>query len=352
MIQLLKQLKFKYNNIVIFVIICIPTFSFGQINLVVNPDVEKFDSCPDNITQLVRANGWWELNTEASCDYMQTCSVNPTVHVPSYLGFQLPQSGNGYIHACITHTLYPQKFMTDWGPDYGLMQAREAFAGSFIQPLKPVPHKIEFYVNATTINGSSTFTNAFDMLLLNDKKHLEICYPNAYEFSDVIQIYKGDTVIRDTMHWVKISTCFLPKGGGQYFAIGAFRDTNEILLEYGVDEFNQHGDIYVSSYYFDSFKVYECNDCCLDAFEYDDAVTLVNNPASSSFPPQFTVVLHGQTTAALIIYDSAGRLVKKIPFSEMYTEYVFNETLAQGMYHYAFESSNGTHSTGKLLIVN
>ena len=325
---------------------CVPTGVFCQTNLVVNPDVEIYDTCPDAVGQISRAIGWWQYSI-ATVDYLNSCSSNLTVTIPTYWGFQMPHSGNGYLHASTLRVYKPRNFMVFYG-DLGYNQARETIAGTFSNSLRPVPHKIEFFVNTTTIDNNTVFTDAFDLILMDEKEEVFIPVEPYIDLKRVIPIYKENTVIKDTMHWVKLSACFFPKGGENYFAIGAFRDTSKINLEFPLEnEFNN----YFASYYFDSFKVYECDTCCIGAFEYDDAVTLVNNPSSSTNPAQFTVVLHGQTTATLTLYDSAGRLVKKIAFSDMYTQYTLDEILARGVYHYAFESSNGTKDYGKLLVV-
>ena len=322
---------------------------FCQTNLVVNPDIEIYDTCPDNQGQISRANGWWQFGVGSTTDYFNKCSSNSTVTIPSYWGYQLAESGNGYMHASILGVKKPKDFMIYWNEIDGYQQSREPIAGTFTSPLRPVPHKIEFYISKSSAQNSyDVFTNAFDLLLRYDDEDVYKPVSPFINLEDVIQIYKGDTVISDTMHWMKLSTCFLPKGGERFFAVGAFRDTSLIKLEFAGDDFLN---FYVASYYFDSFKVYECDTCCIGAFDYDDAVTLVNNPSSNTNPAQFTVVLHGQTTATLTLYDSAGRLVKKIAFSDMYTQYMLDEILAQGFYHYAFESSNGTKDYGKLLVV-
>ena len=342
----LKQLKLKFNNLLVGILLSIPTFLFGQTNLVFNPDVEIYDTCPDNTGQISRALGWWQYS-QATVNYFNTCSSNWTVTIPSYIGYQMPHSGNGYLMAGILQVSKPRNFMIYYG-DIGYHQSRESIAGTFTESLRPVPHIIEFYVSTINSDDYMVFTNAFDLLLMDEKEDVFMPVSPYIDLNRVIPIYSGDTVISDTMHWMKLSACFLPKGGEQYFAIGAFRDTSLIKLEFAGDNFlNNYG----AGYYFDSFKVYECDTCCIGAFEYDDAVTLVNNPSSNSNPAQFTVVLHGQTTATLTLYDSAGRLVKKIAFSDMYTQYTLDEILAQGMYHYAFESSNGTKDYGKLLVV-
>lgn len=344
--EILKNSRLIVRCLICLLLICIPTGVFCQTNLVVNPDVEIYDTCPDNTGQISRALGWWQYS-QATVNYFNTCSSNWTVTIPSYIGYQMPHSGNGYLHAGILVVNKPINFMVYYG-DIGYHQAREPIAGSFAEPLRSVPHKIEFYVNTVATEYFTAYTDAFDLLLMQEKEQVFMPVSPYIDLNRVIPIYKGDTVISDTMHWMKLSACFLPKGGERYFAIGAFRDTNKIKLTFPlVNDFN----IYSANYYFDSFKVYECDTCCIGEFDYDDAVTLVNNPSSNSNPAQFTVLLHGQTTATLTLYDSAGRLVKKIAFSDMYTQYTLDEILAQGMYHYAFESSNGTKDYGKLLVV-
>jgi hypothetical protein len=348
----LKQLKLRFFSLIkIFFVgmqFCIPTGVFCQTNLVVNPDVELYDTCPDNTGQIYRAIGWWQY-CYATTDYLNSCSLSPIMTIPSAWGYQLPESGNGYLHASILGVHKPRDFMYFWNETLGYQQTREPLAGSFVSDLRPVPHKIEFYVNKSAIGGYTVFTDAFDLKLMVNK---EVVFQPVSPFinqEDVIPIYTGDSIIQDTVHWMKLSACFLPKGGERFFAVGAFRDTSNIKLEFAEGE--NLGNSYVASYYFDSFKVYECDTCCIGAFEYDDAVTLINNPSSNSNPAQFTVLLHGQTTATLTLYDSAGRLVKKIAFSDMYTQYTLDEILAQGVYHYAFESSNGNKDYGKLLVV-
>jgi hypothetical protein len=323
---------------------------FCQTNLVVNPDIEIYDSCPDATGQIDRAVGWWQFGMGSTTDYFNSCSSDPITTIPSAWGYQLAESGTGYLHAGILGVKKPREFMIYWSEADGYQQSREPIAGTFIAPLRPVPHKIEFYVNsASAKNNYDVFINAFDLLLRYDDEDVYKPVSPYINLEDVIQIYQGDTVISDTMHWMKLSACFLPKGGERFFAVGAFRDTSLIKLKFAEGE--NWGNFYAASYYFDSFKVYECDTCCIGAFEYDDGVTLVNNPSSSTNPAQFTVVLHGQTTATLTLYDNAGRLVKKIAFSDMYTQYTLDEILAQGVYHYAFESSNGTKNYGKLLVV-
>ncbi len=349
--ETLKQLKLRFFSLIkisfVGMQLCVPTGVFCQTNLVVNPDIEIYDTCPDNTGQISRANDWWQYSG-ATSNYFNTCSSNWTVTIPSYWGYQMPHSGNGYLNAGTLRVEKPRNFMIFFGDSLGYNQAREPIAGTFTQPLRPVPHKIEFYVSTVVNDNNMVFTNAFDLLLMKEKEDVFRPVSPYIDLNRVIPIYTGDTVIKDTMHWMKLSVCFLPRGGDRYFAIGAFRDTSKIKLEFAGENFINS---YSASYYFDSFKVYECDTCCIGAFEYADAVTLVNNPSSNTNPAQFTVVLHGQTTATLTLYDSAGRLVKKIAFSDMYTQYTLDEILAQGMYHYAFESSNGTKDYGKLLVV-
>lgn len=157
----------KFNSLFVGILLSIPTFLFGQTNLVFNPDLEIYDTCPDNTGQISRAIGWWQYSI-ASVNYLNSCSSNLTVTIPSYWGYQIPHSGEGYLAASTLRVAKPRNFMVYYG-DIGYHQARESVAGTFTKALSPVPHKIEFYVSTIVSEDVMVFTDAFDMLLMNQK---------------------------------------------------------------------------------------------------------------------------------------------------------------------------------------
>ncbi len=80
-------------------LLLLPRFGIAQENLVVNPNCDIYDTCPDNMGQIARTNGWWKYDFFGTPDYLNDCSSHPKVGIPSDIGYQLPLSNNGYIHA-------------------------------------------------------------------------------------------------------------------------------------------------------------------------------------------------------------------------------------------------------------
>src|SRR5689334_10862519 len=66
-------------------------------NLVPNPSFEIFDTCPDNVDQVNRAQGWSSFGNTP--DYFNTCDStgNMAVSIPhNALGYQLAADGSAY----------------------------------------------------------------------------------------------------------------------------------------------------------------------------------------------------------------------------------------------------------------
>jgi hypothetical protein len=160
-------------------------------------------------------------------------------------------------------------------------------------------------------------------------------------------VNKGNNVINDTLNWVKLSTCFIPKGGESFFAIGSFRDTTEIVLEFSG---GSNADTYLASYYFENFSIYECDTCCLGEFPYEDHVSISSNPGTDNNPTTFSVLINPNTTGVFSIFDSAGRLIEKHEVSELLTTIVLKKDLAVGIYQYELSTSNGVKDVGKILV--
>lgn len=70
-------------------------FANSQENLVVNPNCEIYDTCPDGLNHLDRAVGYWNFNTLGTPDYFNICGQNQPATIPSYFGYQLPLSNDG-----------------------------------------------------------------------------------------------------------------------------------------------------------------------------------------------------------------------------------------------------------------
>ena len=334
-----------------------PTYTYSQ-NLILNGDCEIYDTCPTNFMQLKYLENWHNLSYWSSADYINLCSAIPGTNTPlASTGYQVPHSGNGYIQIANTMCKNPQNYLNRYTlQDNGYIEVRENFVATLSHPLRQVPHYLEYYVSFTAM-GTCNFptqtdgrfaNNAFDILLMKERVDV---YNGVSPYIDqfrMIKVVKDNTIIKDTLNWVKLSVCFVPDGGEKYIAFGAFRDTTEIVYEYSGCEFTSP---YLGIYYFDSFSLTECDTCCLGEFPYTDHLTIKGNPGSSGFLPHFEVLLNPNTTATLGIYDSAGRLVFSESFHNLYTEFKPQQQLASGVYHYRFSTSNGLQEVGKVLVV-
>lgn len=69
----------------------------AQQNLVPNPSFEVFDTCPDFLSQIGRAVGWYA--SRPTPDYFNQCSqIFPWGTVPlNYFGYRTPASGGAYV---------------------------------------------------------------------------------------------------------------------------------------------------------------------------------------------------------------------------------------------------------------
>ena len=343
-------------NIICWVSFCAPVFCFAQENLVKNGDLENYWNCPTISGNLNDCENFWKYDIFGSPDYANSCALipfAPSIYtIPNSVGFQLPHSGNAFIHSAVFSISKPRDF-TIYDPPWENYQYRESFGGSFVKPLKKGTHFIEFYINFTDYGKTGPFpdgrvaTNAIDLILLYDSVTISNSVSPNINLNDVIKVHKEPYVINDTVNWVKLSTCFQTKGGELFFAIGAYRDTSEILLEFsGQSNFN----IYNSSYFFDDFSIYECDTCCFGEFPYEDHVSISSNPGTDNNPTTFSVLINPNTTGVFSVFDSAGRLIEKYEVSELLTTIILKKDLAVGVYQYELTTSNGVKDVGKILV--
>src|SRR4051812_721199 len=90
-------------------------------NLVPNPSFEVYDTCPDYMSQINRAVGWWAVRMTP--DYFNACSSTIYSSVPTNgFGHTMPASGNAYAG-----------FIGYW--QNNTILAPECFAAQLLSPL-------------------------------------------------------------------------------------------------------------------------------------------------------------------------------------------------------------------------
>jgi hypothetical protein len=80
-----------------FLAVALLSFSANSQNLVPNPSVENYTTCPTGVAQIDNVVGWAKVvNHTGSADYMNVCNAT-NVDVPNNaFGSQLANSGDGY----------------------------------------------------------------------------------------------------------------------------------------------------------------------------------------------------------------------------------------------------------------
>lgn len=181
---------------------------FSQ-NLIYNGDFEIYHTCPANVSELYRCNGWI-APTLGTSDYFNVCNNLTTwmfVGVPNnQFGYQQPYSGNGYLG-----------FFPFW--DFFPCEYREYIQTKLTHPLKAnVKYKMEFYVSLSYPQAAVEKIGA--LFTPNQISRVDDCPIFALP-----QIVNQNGFITDTLGWTKIEGVFVADGGEEYLTIGYFEDT-------------------------------------------------------------------------------------------------------------------------------
>ena len=110
------------NILIIILLVCACSTMQAQTNFVKNPDLERYDTCPNTVNRINWTKYWSipgdSITTREYCmEYFNVCgndSLDKAAHVPDngyFYGY--PRSGNGmagghlYYDTPPSHTLYP-----------------------------------------------------------------------------------------------------------------------------------------------------------------------------------------------------------------------------------------------------
>jgi hypothetical protein len=185
--------------LILFILMAAAKFSFAQVNLVPNPSFEDTVCCypppPD-----FPAIGWKAIN---SSDYFRDDYNNgfgvPTIN--NGFGSQIPLDGEGYVGFGV----------------YSNPPSGEMLLTKLLQPLEAGrKYCISYYVSKP--ERCDYASNGISVYLFAD---------SATEYSLTPGYYIGktptfpcDSVIYDTVNWVKIEGSFIAQGGEQFLVLG------------------------------------------------------------------------------------------------------------------------------------
>lgn len=141
----------------------------AQTNLVRNPHLDEMHQCIGCLgCYNLDVTHWYNYSQTSTSDYFNTCNNNTGgCGIPNNFGYQLPRSGEGYMHAQIV-TRNNQNGFLFWFWDIGFEHSRENFFGEFTSPLQTGSYYVEIYTTLADLYERIIATNAFDMLLLED----------------------------------------------------------------------------------------------------------------------------------------------------------------------------------------
>ncbi|MFM2039459.1 MAG: Root adhesin [Bacteroidota bacterium] len=320
----------------------------AQTNLVRNPHLDEINYCPNCLgCYNLPVINFGNYSLTSTSDYFNKCTNSTSVGIPNNFGYQMPRSGDGYMHAQIVSRNNQNGFLF-WFWNVGFEHARENFFGEFTSPLQAGSYYVEIYTTLAQINNKEIMaTNAFDMLLLEDSIYRPFTgSPPHINLQQVINLNPSGELIYDTLNWVKLSTCFEASGGERFFAIGTFRDTLDIQY----DAFDHPtAEFLTAPYYFEDVRIFPCENCCSGGNAFPDFVVVSSNPGTATNPTVFNITLSGEASASLVLYDSAGRRVANYTTQAAMSAFTA-PSLASGVYHYRFTSSNDVLQTGKFVV--
>lgn len=213
----------KLCIILYLLIILISTNMKAQVNYVLNPSFEQYSRCPYNVDQIKFSTNWTTIDTSyfspidsfgnpyCSAEYCNKCSLGTSVGVP-YGGiyYHYPRTGNGMVQM--------QMFTDDTS---SLPYKRDYIQGKIFQQLiNGKSYCVTFYV--TLEQGSNYAINHIGAYL--DNGEIDTTQNCGLPQTTHIPQILTQTIINDTLNWIKIEGSFIATGTEKYITVGNFSD--------------------------------------------------------------------------------------------------------------------------------
>ncbi len=256
-----------------------PFFCFTQ-NLVINPSLEQYSECPNNVSQINYAVSWsagCDYNT--SSEYYNRCTLNdnpldPFIAYPlNNIKFNTGNGCAGFLTYCTSNA------------GVTMSEVREVITGKFKTKLALNKcYSASFYIRflgyysycfSNNVNYLNFASNKVGAFITGDS----IIYPTA-GYTNIYQLhpqinYSGP-VLNDTTNWVKIKGDFIAQGNEQFIHIASFVPDDSVTLYMLPNLISQIDSSFILSYYLiDDVAVYPCdapvyfanagNDTCVNA---------------------------------------------------------------------------------------
>ncbi|HAD33632.1 MAG TPA: hypothetical protein DCF44_03915 [Chitinophagaceae bacterium] len=274
-------------------------FSRAQ-NLVPNSDFELFTNCPTTLDQLSNSTGW--TSYRGSPDYFNACNTSTNaLGVPSNaVGYQSAFSGDAYAGFVAFATGGEAREILGITLNQTLIVGQTYFVSFYIS-LAEYDANLQQYIARNKIGAR------FSTVPANGSDNP---YPgtNPFPIDNFAHIYTN-TIINDTMNWVKIQGTFLADSAYEYLMIGNFFDDSNTDTIYRANG--------VRSYYFvDEICVSTSSNTCnqisnsITKYKSSDIIEIFPNPATS-----FLIIdCKGMALNKMFIYNSFNEILSSSTF--------------------------------------
>jgi hypothetical protein len=251
-----------------------------------NWSFEDTISCPANLDQVSKSVGW--SSYKSTPDYFNSCSSG-FVGVPANnFGYQYARNGVAYSGIHTYHAPHECIGIQLSSP----LTIGQTYYGSFyvVRALGGIPN-CNIAVNKIGMKATTTQYSASMPIAINNYAHI---------FTD--------SIISDTLNWVRISGSFVADSSYRYLSIGNFfNDSATTAFYYDTTSVFAY-------YYIDDVILSEDSNCCIGIAEPNstvDQIKVFPNPTRN------WIFIDGRNIVKVSIYDLLGniRLVQDILFA-------------------------------------
>jgi hypothetical protein len=292
------------NSFLLFLLLEFSIVCKGQ-NLVPNPSFEDTIACPNNLTQISNASGWFGCNLTP--DYFNACAspfAIPSVSCPSnQWGYQLPHSGNAYAGISTYNT--------------GASNSREIIGILMSQPMViGIKYSVSFYVSRAVSNSCDLSTNNIGVLFSSV----------AYSSSNPIPINNfshvhADSIIDDSASWYMISGSFIADSAYTYLYLGnLYSDSLTNYIHYNSG---------TALYYVDDVEVVE-----------DTAITegVFNPTRLNNLTVEINSIIkysiNHLDNSKIYLVNLLGKIIMQIPFDQVGNDKIYINGILPGLYFF------------------
>lgn len=301
-------------------LVILPFFVNAQSpNLIPNPGFDSIVNCSPTINTL---NCYcWYKTTWGTPDNFNTCFNSPLGAPNNSFGFQQPRSGNGYAGIIVYASNNDREYI-------GTTLTSSLIAGT--------EYKVTFYVSLA--NNSTTAINSIGAYLSNSAM---LDSTNHQNIAVSPQIENLDSIITDTVTWVKLQFAYHATGGERYLIIGNF-NTNDYTDTVAFTSFPY------SYYYIEDVSIEEIDTTGMTEPLTYNSIALNPNPSSG----QLWLTGNFPDGTRFKIFNSLGQIVYTAEVSPGNRSEMLTVVLAAGAYCYVVDSNSGILKTGKLILTS